>query len=130
MAKLFINIDVPELESAIRFYTGAFDLVVHRRFGNDAAELHGFATEIHLLVKTEGTFPFDQAQECRRYSRHWTPVHLDIVVDSIAEATAKAQQAGARVESEIEIRPWGKIVLMSDPFGNGFCLLQFEGKGY
>jgi hypothetical protein len=27
-------------------------------------------------------------------------------------------------------RTWGRIALLSDPFGHGFCLLQFEGAGY
>ena len=26
--------------------------------------------------------------------------------------------------------PYGKLALMADPFGNGFCLLEFTGRGY
>lgn len=25
---------------------------------------------------------------------------------------------------------WGKLALMADPFGHGFCFLQFLGSGY
>ncbi|MNY75304.1 hypothetical protein D3C86_2145520 [compost metagenome] len=42
----------------------------------------------------------------------------------------KAQAAGAKVEQEICQAAYGKIAMLSDPFGNGFCLIQFEGRGY
>ena len=25
---------------------------------------------------------------------------------------------------------WGRHAVLADPFGNGFCVLQFEGRGY
>ena len=25
---------------------------------------------------------------------------------------------------------YGRLALLADPFGNGFCLLQFTGRGY
>jgi hypothetical protein len=25
---------------------------------------------------------------------------------------------------------WGKLALMADPFGHGFCFVQFVGRGY
>jgi predicted enzyme related to lactoylglutathione lyase len=25
---------------------------------------------------------------------------------------------------------WGRIAVLSDPFGNGFCLIQFLNRGY
>jgi predicted enzyme related to lactoylglutathione lyase len=31
---------------------------------------------------------------------------------------------------EIESYPWGRLAVMSDPFGHGFCVLQFSGGGY
>lgn len=34
------------------------------------------------------------------------------------------------VESEIHFHAWGRIALLADPFGNGFCLLQFTAGGY
>ena len=41
MASLLINIDVPELERAIAFYTTAFELRLSRRFDSGFAELVG-----------------------------------------------------------------------------------------
>ena len=29
-----------------------------------------------------------------------------------------------------ETHAWGRIAHMADPFGHGFCLIQFVGRGY
>jgi predicted enzyme related to lactoylglutathione lyase len=57
-------------------------------------------------------------------------VHLDFVVRDIDGALARAKAAGATVEREAQQHAYGKIALLADPFGNGFCLLQFTGRGY
>ena len=36
----------------------------------------------------------------------------------------------ARLEGEVQERAWGRLALLSDPFGNGLCLLQFLKGGY
>jgi lactoylglutathione lyase len=41
-----------------------------------------------------------------------------------------AVSAGASLESQIQESAWGRIVKMADPFGHGFCLLEFKGRGY
>ena len=66
----------------------------------------------------------------RRYERHWTPVHLDVVVENVAAALAKALAAGAIAETGIKIASWGKIGILADPFGHGICLIEFLGRGY
>ncbi|WP_309642764.1 VOC family protein [Phenylobacterium sp.] len=125
---LLVNIDVPDLPRAIGFYTDAFGLTVTRRFGDGGAELSGWPVKIYLLEKTEGSL--GAGQESRRYTRHWTPVHLDVVVDDIETAFIQAVAAGALPESEIRTEIWGKIVVMVDPFGHGVCLIQFLNRGY
>jgi len=57
-------------------------------------------------------------------------VHLDFVVDDLEAAVARAEAAGARRETDIAAHPWGRIALFADPFGHGFCLLSFTGRGY
>jgi predicted enzyme related to lactoylglutathione lyase len=57
-------------------------------------------------------------------------VHLDFVVTDLEQAVQRAQAAGAAVESGIAKAKWGRIAMLADPFGNGFCLLQFTGRGY
>jgi predicted enzyme related to lactoylglutathione lyase len=57
-------------------------------------------------------------------------VHLDIVVSDIDQAVARAVSAGATLEQAVRSSSWGKLALLADPFGHGFCLVQFVGKGY
>jgi hypothetical protein len=38
--------------------------------------------------------------------------------------------AGARVETDIWTEVWGKIIVLADPFGHGFCLIEFLGRDY
>ncbi|MDY6984540.1 MAG: VOC family protein [Pseudomonadota bacterium] len=135
--QLLLNLDVDDLDRAIAFYTSAFDLRVGRHFG-DWAELVGGTSPIYLLPKAAGTptaaVPEGAANakhnQLRDYARHWTPLHLDFVVDDIELAIQRALKAGAAQEREITSHPYGRLALMADPFGHGFCLIQFTGRGY
>lgn len=124
------NIDVDNLDEAIDFYRSAFRLSVGRRFGTDGAEMLGSSTPIYLLRKAPDTAPTSAASQVRSYHRHWTPIHLDFVVDDIESAVQCALNAGARLEAAISTSAWGKLALMADPFGHGFCFVQFLGRGY
>ncbi|MGO9418307.1 VOC family protein [Roseiarcus sp.] len=125
---LLVNVDVPDLAEGIAFYTRAFDLTVTRRLGAEAAELGGLPVHLYLLEKPAGSI--GAGKEPRRYDRHWTPVHIDVVVDDIEAAFDRAVAAGARAETDIRVGAWGKIAGLSDPFGHGFCLIEFLGRGY
>jgi uncharacterized glyoxalase superfamily protein PhnB len=57
-------------------------------------------------------------------------VHLDFVVEDLEAAVQRALTAGAKLEAAISTSKWGKLALMADPFGHGFCFLQFLGGGY
>jgi predicted enzyme related to lactoylglutathione lyase len=126
---LSINIDVPDLRSATRFYVDAFGLRVGRRF-DGAVELLGAAVPIFLLAKSEGSLPFSGAAAGRSYVRHWTPVHIDVIVRDLEAAGARAAANGARGAGGVSEHSWGRMALFSDPFGNGFCLLELRGRGY
>lgn len=130
MTKVLINIDVPDLAKAIMFYTRAFELKVARQFGQGGVELLGAEAPIYLLVKGSGTKPHEHAKRTRDYHRHWTPVHVDFAVYDIDKAVARVTAAGAITESEIKEQPYGKIAMFSDPWGNGFCLIEFSERGY
>ncbi len=125
---LLVNIDVPDLARAEAFYTQAFGLTVSRRFGSGGLELSGLPAKLYLLEKPEGSV--GAAQDLRRYGRHWTPVHLDIVVDDLESALGRALGAGAVADSEPRTHVWGKIAVLADPFGNGLCLIEFRNRGY
>ena len=129
-AGLLINIDVPDLEAGIAFYTAALGLRVGRRFGTGFVELLGRDAPIYLLEKAPGTAIGPAGGDSRRYRRHWTPLHADFVVADIAEATARALAAGAVQEGETCEAPYGKLAMFADPFGHGFCLIQFNEAGY
>lgn len=125
---LLLNIDVPDVETALRFYTTAFDLKVGRRFGADFVELLGWPATVYLLTKAAGTI--GAGGDPRRYNRHWTPVHPDIVVDDVDAAVERAVAAGAKLEAPAKDTSYGRIAMLADPFGHGFCLLQFNERGY
>jgi predicted enzyme related to lactoylglutathione lyase len=125
---VLINIDVPDLPAAVAFYTAAFGLTVGRRFGADAVELTGWPSPVYLLRKDAGII--GAGGSLRTYDRHWTPVHLDVMVDDIATALTRALNAGAILEHDIRPAPYGRIAILADPFGHGLCLIQFLGRGY
>lgn len=127
---VLVNIDVPDLARAEAFYTHAFGLRPGRRFREAALELTGGSVTLYLLVKEEGSAPTPQGAGVRSYSRHWSPVHLDFVVPDIGAATHKVVAAGAVLEAPVKVTRWGKIAMFADPFGHGFCLVEFLGRGY
>ena len=126
--RLLLNIDVPDLAAAEAFYTAAFGLEPARRFGDDAIELLGAQAPLYLLRKDAGSPGAAGAR--RGYARHWTPLHCDVVVDALDPALDRALAAGAVQEGEVREAAWGRIVQLADPFGHGWCLLQFLGRGY
>jgi predicted enzyme related to lactoylglutathione lyase len=127
---LLVNIDVDDLSKAIDFYRKGVGLRVGRHFGALGVEMLGTTSAIYLLVKPEGTRPSTNADDLRRYRRHWTPVHLDFVVSELEAAVSRAVEAGAAIEGAIQARKWGRIAHLADPFGHGICFIEFLGRGY
>ncbi|MEZ0470232.1 VOC family protein [Luteimonas salinilitoris] len=125
---LLVNIDVDDLARAERFYCEAFGLRPARRIGDGVLELLGAQAPIYLLKKDAGSIGAGAAG--RSYARHWSPLHCDVVVDDLDAALARALAAGARKEGDVREDSWGRIVQLADPFGHGWCLLQFLGRGY
>ncbi|WP_111413134.1 VOC family protein [Billgrantia lactosivorans] len=132
--EFLVNLDVDDLERGILFYVQAFDLELGRRFGDDGVELIGGPAPIYLLTKTTGSPAYPAGEPVpgaqRHYTRHWTPVHLDVVVEDIDAAVERAIAAGAIQEQPIASETWGRLALMADPFGHGFCFVQFLNRGY
>lgn len=126
--RLLLNIDVLDLDAATRFYVDAFGLRPTRRLGEGALELLGAGVPLYLLAKPAGSC--GAGDDARRYGRHWSPLHCDVVVDDVDAALARALAAGAQQEGEVRTEDWGRIVTIADPFGHGWCLLQFLGRGY
>ncbi len=125
--KVLLNVDVPDLACAETFYTAAFGLTPARRLGDAVVELVGAQVPLYLLRKDAGT---PAAGSLRDFNRHWTPIHCDVVVEDLEAALAQALAAGARQDGGLREAAWGRIVTVADPFGHGWCLLQFLGRGY
>ena len=131
MPGLRVCIDVDDLDHAVAFYGRALGLTPGRRLGDEWVELVGAPCPIDLLARPPGTAALPAGTRALRdYERHWTPLHLDVVVDDLDAAVRRATDAGAQLERAPEAKPWGRIALLADPFGHGFCLLEFRGRGY
>ncbi len=127
---ILINIDIDDLQRGTAFYAGLLELRIGRRFGDGGVELVGGAVPFYLLVKPAGSVASEATPDRRRYDRHWTPVHLDFVVADVDRAVERALELGATLDTPAVSHAWGRIARLADPFGNGFCLLQFLGRGY
>ncbi|MGM3387787.1 VOC family protein [Stutzerimonas stutzeri] len=126
---LLLNIDVADLDRGVRFYEAALGLRYSRSlFDGGAAEMLGAGCRLYLIERAEPDPA--PAGAAHPWSRHWTPIHPDFVVQDIATATARAVTAGALQETPIRPFEWGQLVTLSDPFGNGFCLIEFVGEPY
>lgn len=121
---LSISVDVPSLAEGIRFYTEAFGFEVGKAPVPGVAVLRAGSMTLCLLEKKAGTRPSPHTTETRHYERHWTPVHLDIHVQDLDAALARAIEAGARQEQVFRNPEHGSAAFCSDPFGHGFCLIE------
>lgn len=130
MKNLLANIDVPDIQAGISFYRDGLGLRFARFLTDQIAELFLGDVAVYLLEKEEGSRACLTGSAQRSYARHWTPVHLDFVVDNVEQALEQAVRFGAKVEKPITSHAWGKIAVLADPFGNGFCLIEFIGHGY
>lgn len=128
--RVIVNVDVPELAPAIRFYTAALGLTLNRIMDDDVAELMGASSVLYLLQKAPGSRFAHAIPRGRDYARHWTPVHIDFVVEDLRAAVDRAIDAGAVRESECVEWNGSKCISFSDPFGHGFCLIEFEDGTY
>ncbi len=85
---------------------------------------------VFLIQQPSGSTAIPNSSVTRDYANHWTPVHLDIVVDDLSRAVAQAIGAGAVPPATVVKYDWGMLAPMRDPFGHGFCLIAFRGVGY
>jgi catechol 2,3-dioxygenase-like lactoylglutathione lyase family enzyme len=124
MVSVGISIDVPNLVDGVRFYSDAFGFSKVAEPVAGVAVMKIGATSVCLLEKGAGSRPSPTTLDTRRYDRHWTPVHLDIHVEDLAEARARAVRAGAIEEQVFVNAEHGSAAFYGDPFGHGFCLIE------
>jgi predicted enzyme related to lactoylglutathione lyase len=128
---LIINIDVPDLDAGISFYEIGLGFRLRRLlFEIDVAEMESAAGRIFLIQQSAGAIAVPGTSIVRGYSNHWTPVHLDIAVTDLAEAVERVSAAGAIASGSVTQHAFGRLAPMRDPFGHGFCLIEFNDLGY
>ena len=131
MKQIRVCIDVDDLERAVAFYGDVRGLERGRRVGEAWQEMLGATSPIDLLCVRAGSKPSAALADGKRdYGRHWTPVHLDFVVDDLDDVVRRASAAGATLDREVQERPYGRMANLADPFGHGLCILQMNERGY
>ena len=130
MVLVHAYIEVTELPNGIQFYCDGLGLTLKRRLSPTWVELAGANLPIYLLAKRPALADLGSKQVARTYERHWTPVHLDFIVEDLDQMVAQLIALGASLDRGIKIREYGRIANMADPFGNGFDLIEFAGPGY
>jgi len=130
-ARVVVNIDVPDLDRGLAFYRDGLGFAFRRRlFAGTVAELDAGGLDLYLIEAPAGSPAVPGTTIRRGYAAHWTPVHLDVVVDDLERAVAEARAAGATGGEAIRRTDYGRIAVLRDPFGHGLCLLCFEDGGY
>jgi predicted enzyme related to lactoylglutathione lyase len=119
-----ISVDVPSLALGVAFYCAAFGFSKKSEPVPGVAVLQGLNIELCLLEKPAGSMPARQTDDRRHFERHWTPVHLDFHVEDLHAALERVEALGAKREQVFENPEHGSAAFCSDPFGNGFCLLE------
>ena len=130
MLAVHAYIEVTDLARGIDFYCGGLGLTLKRQLGPRWVELAGANLSIFLLADRPGMAELGRTKVPRDFGRHWTPVHLDFIVSNLDEMVGRLCGLGATLDREIQIREYGRMANMTDPFGNGFDLIEFSGAGY
>ncbi len=121
--KLEICIDVDDVGRVVEFYSRGLGLTLVEQHADWAQVTLGEQTFWIMKVPPGAAGPIR-----RDYVRHWTPVHLDFLVDDIDEAVKRAVAAGGRLDRQITRDPnRADLANLSDPAGNGVDLVQRHG---
>ena len=122
-----VSIDVPSLAAALPFYERVFGFVEKARPFATMAILDANNVTICVHEKSAGSRPTPRGPDVRRYERHWTPVHLDLHVPDLDAVLERLRAEGGVVENEFRTQGPMPVAFCSDPFGNGFCVIE-EGR--
>jgi predicted enzyme related to lactoylglutathione lyase len=118
-----VSIDVPSLDQGLAFYEKVFGFVESVRPFPTMAVLDANNVTVCMHEKAADTAPSPGGSDRRRYSRHWTPVHLDLHVADFDGALERVREHGGRIENEYRTQGPMPAAFCSDPFGNGFCII-------
>jgi predicted enzyme related to lactoylglutathione lyase len=128
--EVHVYIEIDDLERGIEFYVNGLGLTLKRRLTERWVELAGAQMPIHLLARPEPEFESGDHVLRKDFSRHWTPIHLDFVVEDLDAAVERAVQAGATLERRVDHPGLWQLAALADPFGNGFDLITETEAAY
>lgn len=117
-----MSIDVSDLKKAEHFYIEALGCKKLRDQGGMSV-ISVENCDIYLQEKETGSKAIPNETIERNYARHWTPVHIDFLTENIDEIVERVLELGGKHEGG-DSGEWGSIAYCSDPFGNGFCLIN------
>lgn len=120
---IHVSIDVPNLDQGLTFYGSVFGFVESARPFPTMAVLDANNVTVCMHQKAAATAPSPGATDRRRYSRHWTPVHVDLHVADFDGTLERVRAHGGRIENEFRTEGPMPTAFCSDPFGNGFCVI-------
>ena len=121
--KITVSVDVPTIEDGLQFFGDAFGFIETSRPHPAFVVLTAGESTISLLAKPAGSSPAKGSDDVRKYSRHWTPVHMDFRVEDFEATLEKAINAGAIAEQIHRVAGYPPVAFCSDPFGHGFCIV-------
>ncbi len=101
MTKVALSVDVPDVSAAVDFFSRGLGFKKLRNEPPNAMVMDAGGLELWLLLKAEGSVAVRDTDISRSYRRHWTPIHLDVLVDDLNEALDRAVTAGATQEGDI-----------------------------
>jgi predicted enzyme related to lactoylglutathione lyase len=123
-------IEVTDVARGIAFYCEGLGLTLKRRLSPTWLELAGANLPVFLLAGRPAVADLGTRKVPRSYERHWTPVHLDFIVDDLDAAVSRLTALGGALDRDIKTCEYGRIANMADPFGNGLDLIEFSSSGY
>jgi len=119
--KATASIDVSDMSKAMQFYVEALGCEFKKKYTDDWQVVSVGTLDLHIQQKATGTIA--AAEHKRDYRRHWTPVHLDFIVDDINPVCIEVEKFGGTVE-KITFSEVADLANCADPFGNGFDLIR------
>lgn len=108
-----VTIDCAEPDVLARFWSGLLG-------GELSVPLPGW-----LRLGARGGAPVLNFQPVPEPKRGKTRIHLDVTVDDIHRGMQTVLQLGGRSTDERHDYDEGVVIVMADPEGNEFCLVQY-----
>jgi predicted enzyme related to lactoylglutathione lyase len=114
-----ITIDCADPARLASFWSALLDMAVTGEHGDDA----GWAT-VGSRLADQTRLTFQQVPEPKTAK---VRIHLDVQVDDIGTAREQVERLGGRWSGERHDYDEGVVMVMHDPEGNEFCLVQYYG---